>query len=317
MALVEPFMVKSDYELGAGESFTLKADTGESFLIKDIFIIKSNCDYCSISIDRDTVGFFRSQGHTLRSHLFPTKDQIGVMYSGLKSIRSKTLLSLMIERGYFKGFPVAEGQKFIISPYPETSSLGNVVVIYEKYDAGDIKKEDINGSEAKEYVYVAYGRISEEVKKAGEYVYDVMINPEEFADFPFERECPAKTEIEVLGIIGWEAISVADASNYTYTKYLKLFKGRKMLFDAEKKGLPVYQWYLTGITGENGGKGLSVCGQYTEKDYRMPLIFDTPITFGSGEELRIILEVGAEGSGNAFSDKFLELGLILRAKITE
>ena len=317
MALVEPFMVKSAYNLGSGESFTLKADTGESFLVKDIFLIKGGSDYCAISIDRDTVGFFRTQSHTLRSHLFPPKEQSGLSYTGVRSIRSKTLLSLMIEKGFFKGFPVAEGQKFVISPYPETTSLGNVLVIYEKYDAGDIKKEDINGSEAKEYVYVAYGRISEEVKSAGEYVYDVMINPEEFADFPFERECPAKTEIELLGIIGWEAISISDASNYTYTKYLKLFKGRKLLFDTEKKGLPMYQWYLSGTTGQVGGRGLSVCGQYTEVDYRLPLIFDTPITFTAGEELRIVLDVGAVGSGNAFSDRFLELGVILRTKITE
>jgi len=317
MALIEPFMVKSELEKSAGESFVLKADTGESLLVKDIFLMRENCNYVTISIDRDTVGFFRTKGHTLSSHLYPPSGIRSATYGALKSVRSKTLLSLMIRRGYFKGFPVAEGQKFVITPYPEDKSLGCVCVIYEKYDAGDIKKEDINGSEAKEYVYVAYGQISDTVKAAGEYVYDVMINPEEFADFPFERECPAKTEIELLGICGWEALSVADASNYTYTKYLKLFKGRKMLFDTEKKGLPVYLWYYSGASGQVGGSGFSVMGQYTEKDYRLPLLFDTPIKFASGEELRVILEVGAAGSGSAFTNDFLELGLILRAKITE
>jgi len=317
MALVEPFMVKSELELEEGKSFTLKAETGESFLVKDIRIVRSTCDYFVISIDRDTVGFFRANGHTLYSHLYSPRVVSGNTCSGLSSVSSKTLLSLMVEKGYFKGFPVAEGQKLIISPYPESGMIGSAVVIYEKYDAGDIKKEDINGSEANEYVYIAYGRISEEVKSAGEYVYDVIINPEEFADFPFEGECPAKTEIELLGITGWEAISVTDASNYSYTKYLKLFKGRKLLFDSEKKGLPVYHWYWSGLSGEVGGQGFSVLGQYTPKDYRLPLLFDTPVKFTSGEELRLILEVGAEGSGGAFSDEFLELGVILRAKITE
>jgi len=317
MALVEPFMVKSELNLGAGESVTFKAESGESILVKDIRIFDSTCDYFVISIDRDTVGFFRAEGHTLSSHLYSPRIVRNDAYSGLASTSSKTLLSLMVEKGYFKGFPLAEGQKLVISPYPASGKIGNVVIIYEKYDAGDIKKEDINGSEAKEYVYIAYGRISEEVKNAGEYVYDVMINPEEFADFPFEGECPAKTEIELLGITGWEAISITDASNYSYTKYLKLFKGRKMLFDSEKKGLPVYQWYWSGLSGEVGGQAFGVLGQYTPKDYRLPLLFDTPVKFTSGEELRLILEVGAKGSGRAFSDKFLELGVILRAKITE
>jgi len=317
MALIEPFMIKSELDLTEGQSFTLRADTGESFLVKDIKIIGSESSYVVISIDRDTVGFFRSAGHILGSHLYAPRESGGACYSAFASVSSKTLVSLFIERGFFKGFPVAEGQKLIISPYPENKKLGSICVVYEKYDAGDIKKEDINGSEAKEYVYVAYGRISEEVKNAGEYVYDVMVNPEEFADFPFERECPAKTEIELLGITGWEAISVADSSNYSYTKYLKLFKGRKMLFDSEKKGLPIYQWYWSELTGQVGKRGFSVIGQYTPKDYRLPLLFDTPVKFTSGEELRLILEVGAEGNGNAFTEDFLELGVILRARIME
>jgi len=317
MALVEPFMVKSEIGLSVGDSVTLRADTGESFLVKDIRIVQDNSKYCVISIDRDTVGFFRTSGHTLKSHLYIPRDVDAASCSALASVPSKTLLSLMVEKGLFRGFPVAEGQKLTISPYPENTNLKNVVIVYEKYEAGDIKKEDVNGSEAKEYVYVTYGRISEEVRKTGEYVYDIMINPEEFADFPFERECPAKTEIEVLGITGWEAISVADSSNYTYTKYLKVFKGRKLLFDSEKKGLPLYQWYWSGASGEVGGVGFSVIGQYTEKDYRLPLLFDTPIKFTSGEELRLILDVESVGNGNAFSEEFLELGVILRAKVME
>jgi len=317
MAVVESFMVKSEYGLTAGKSFTLEAGTGESLLVKDIFIVNGDSDYYIISIDRDTVGFFRGEGHVLKSHLYPPRDADGVVNSSFSSIRSKTLLSLMVERGYFKGFPLAEGQKLIITPYPDTKKLGHVVVKYEKYDAGDIKKEDVNGSEAKEYIYIAYGRISEEVKNTGEYVYDVMINPEEFADFPYERECPAKTEIQLLGITGWEVISVADASNYTRTKFLKLFKGRKLLFDTEKKGLPLFQWYWSGMSGYVGGLGISVMGQYTPVDYRLPLIFDTPIKFSSGEELRIILEVEAEGNGNTISSDYTELGVILRVRTTE
>ena len=317
MALKEPFMVKANYNLGAGESFTLTADTGESLLIKDIFVMGESAKYCVVSIDRDTVGFFRLNAHPLSRHLLGPYKSDNIEYSSLASIRSKTLLSLMINKGYFAGYPIAEGQKFVVSPYPSTAYLGKVMVVYEKYDAGDIKKEDINGSEAKEYVYVAYGRISEEVKTAGDYVYDTIINPEEFSDFPFERECPAKTKMEVLGITGWEVESVADGSNYTYTKYLKIFKGRKLLFDDDKNGIPCYQTHVSDEAGHYGGRGFSLLGLYTPKDYRLPLIFDTPVSFSSGEELRLVLNVSNTGSGSVIDEEYSEVGLILRAKIME
>jgi len=317
MALQEPFMVKSSFGLSAGETVTLEARTGESLLVKDIVLFNETDDYCLVSIGRDTVGFFRLVGHDAGSHLYPSRAVTTLGFSGSEKIKSHTLINLLVKRGIFKGFPVAEGEKLVISPYTSGKTLGNVFIVYEKYDAGDIKSDMPNGSEANEYIYVAYGRPSETVKATGSYVYDVMINPEEFADFPYEAECPAKTEIELLGITGWEVISVADASNYTFTKYLRLFRGRKLLFDIDKKGIPMYHVYWSGLTGIKGGNGISLVGQYSSKDFRLPLLFDPPVRFAAGEELRVLVEVEAEGSGEEIPANYLELGFILRAKITE
>ena len=317
MALRETYMVKSDLSLSANESLTLEARTGESLLVKDVLTFGGTDSYCLFSIGRDTVGFFRLGSHACGSHLYPPRSVNTIGYSACEMTNSHSLISLLVRRGIFKGFPVAEGEKFVISPYTSGKTLARVLVIYEKYDAGDIKSDMPNGSEAKEYIYVAYGRPSETVKSTGSYTYDTIVNPEEFADFPYEAECPAKTEIELLGITGWEVISAADASNYTMTKYLKLFRGRKLLFDVDKKGIPMYQHYYSGLSGTTGGLGFSLVGQYSNKDFRMPLWFDTPIKFTPGEELRVSVEVEAEGSGSEIDAEYLELGFILRARITE
>jgi len=317
MALRETYMVKSDLSLSANETLTLEARTGESLLVKDVLVLGETDTYCLFSIGRDTVGFFRLSYHNCGSHLYPPRGVNNVGFSAGEMVASHSLISLLVRKGLFNGFPIAEGEKFVVSPYTSGKKLAEVLVIYEKYDAGDIKSDMPNGSEAKEYIYVAYGRPSETVKSSGTYTYDTMVNPEEFADFPFEGECPAKTEIELLGITGWEVISVADASNYTMTKYLKLFRGRKLLFDIDKKGIPMYQYYYSGLSGTVGGSGFSLIGQYSHKDFRMPLLFDTPIKFTSGEELRVSVEVEAEGSGSEIDAEYLELGFILRARITE
>jgi len=317
MALREPFMVKSGLDLSADESVTLEAKAGESLLVKDIVVFNENDTYCLVSIGRDTVGFFRLSGHNCGSHLYPSRSVTDLAASASEKVRGHSIIHFLVKRGVFAGFPIAEGEKMVISPYTSGKKLGNVYIIYEKYDAGDIKSEMPNGSEASEYIYIVYGRPSDTVKSSGTYVYDKMVNPEEFADFPFEGECPAKTEIELLGITGWEVISVTDASNYTQTRYLKLFRGRKLMFDINKKGIPMYQHYYSGLSGIKCGKGFSLVGQYSNEDFRLPLMFDTPIKFTSGEELRVSVEVNAEGSGTEIDTDYLELGFILRAKIAE
>ena len=65
MGLINPFLVKTvigDTEL------SIKADPGESFLIKDIMVYNPASDYCTLMIDRTTVGYFRIGG-PLGSHL--------------------------------------------------------------------------------------------------------------------------------------------------------------------------------------------------------------------------------------------------------
>jgi len=320
MALIEPFMIKTALDLGADKSVELTAKTGESLLIKDIWVYGSDDEYCLLEIDKTTVGFFRIDNHILQTHLGTPCYISGKFLTDRGALvgGSLTLISYMIRKGWMRGYPVAEGQTFRIKPYTSGKGLGNVMIIYEKYDAGDIKATDPNGSEAKEYVFVNYGRPSSALTQSKDYVINNCMTTEEFPDFPFGEAVPAKTTIDILAILGSETIDYVDASNYVQTKYLKLFKGRTCLFDRDKHGLLFYGVLFSGITVKTHvGRGFSVIGGYTTLDRREPFVLPKPITFEAGSEVKMFVTANAVGSTASIEQKYVEIGVVEKVSIAE
>jgi len=319
MALIEPFMVKTQIGLGADEAVEVTAKTGESLLIKDVIILNSDDEYVLLEIDKTTVGFFRVDGHVLQTHLGTSSAVTGNenAFRGFVADGSITLISYMIRKGWMQGYPVAEGQTFRVKPYTSGKKLNNVAIIYEKYDAGDIKATDENGSEAKTYVFVNYGRPSENLTASKDYEINTCVTTEEFPDFPFGASVPSKTTIEVLGILGTECIRYADANNYVQTRFLKIFRGRTCLFDNDKQGLPFYHYLFSGITsGTHRGKGFSVIGNYTTLDRREPFIPPKPLVFSAGEEVKVFVNAYAKGS-ETLDKTNVEIGFIEKVTIAE
>jgi len=312
-------MVKSSLGTGADVAVELTAKTGESLLVKDVIINGSNDDYVLLEIDKTTVGFFRVDGHPLGSHL--TSPQAHVLPSqflrGVRAGGSVSLLSYMIQKGWMRGYPIAEGQTFRVKPYTSGKKLNDVIIIYEKYDAGDIKATDDNGSEAKSYIFVNYGRPAEDLETSKDYEVKVCVTTEEFPDFPFGETVPSKTTIEFLGILGSESIDYVDSSNYVQTKYLKMFKGRTCLFDKDKQGLPFYAYVFSGISaGTHIGNGFSVIGNYTMYDRREPFVPSKPLTFSEGAEVKVYITTKAEGTAS-IDVEYAEIGFIEKVTIAE
>ena len=320
MALVEPFMVKSEFGVSADESVELEAKTGESLLVKDVIISGSDDEYVVLEVEKTTVGFFRVDNHVLGSHLSPPYGHIrnyqyvrGAFFGG-----SITLISYMIKKGWMRGYPVAEGQVFRVKPFTSGKKLNDVVIVYEKYDAGDIKSTDENGTESKIYTFVNYGRPASSLTSAKDYEISTCVTTEEFPDFPFSKSVPSKTTIDVLAILGSECINYVDASNYTYTKYLKAFKGRTCLFDRDKNGLPFYLPVFSGISaGTYFARGVSVIGNYSNYDRREPFVPPNPLTFKEGDEVKIYITTGAEGSSGSISVKYSEIAIVEKVIIAE
>jgi len=320
MALKEPFMVKSSFGVGADTAVELEAKTGESLLVKDVIIWESDDEYCLLEIDKTTVGFFRVDAHVLSSHLpiVRANAESDRRWMGYLAESSITLISYMIRKGWMRGYPVAEGQTFRVKPFTSGKKLNNVIIIYEKYDAGDIKSTDDNGSESRTYTFVNYGRPEENLTDAKDYEVNTCVTTEEFPDFPFAKPVPSKTTIDILAILGSESIDYDDASNYVYTKYLKAFKGRVCLFDKDKNGLPFYQPTFTGITTKTFfGRGISVIGNYSADDRRQPFVPPTPLTFKEGEELKVYITTGVVGNTATINAKYGEIAFVEKVTIGE
>jgi len=258
------------------KTLELEADTGEAFLIKDVFAQMATDDYAEFSIDKTTVGYFRNSNNNLGSHIhYPLTDS-----------EKKTLLGLLWDKGIFKGYPVAEGQTFTVK-VGTNQLLG---IVYDIYEPGDITSEMENGSEAKEYMLINYGRKASSGNLAdgdNEYTYSKL--PSEFPEFPFGKDVPAKTTIDLYGILASDVGKTSSSgSNKQITYYLKLIKEREVLFDEDKCGL-----LMNGIAPSSDatdiGTGYSQIGNYSYVDRRLPFFFSAPLSFSAGEELSVIL----------------------------
>jgi len=320
MALIEPYMIKTGLDLGTDKVLELEAKSGESLLVKDVLIHGTDDSYILLEIDKTTVGFFRVTTSYGGSHLYKCQAFVdnSFAYNCFSPLQSGTLISYMISKGWMRGYPVAEGQKFRVKPYTSGKRLRHVTIVYEKYDAGDIKATDPNGSEANEYIFVNYGRPSTDLTTAGDYLVEESVTTKEFPNFPFGAEVPSKTTIEILGILGSEAIRYNDANTYTFTKFLKMFKGRTCLFDRDKQGLLFYQYSYSGMeVGTHIAQGFSVIGNFSSRDRRNPFIPPIPLAFTSGDEVNVYITAGQATNAATLGAKYVEIGLIERVKIAE
>ena len=288
----------------SGTELELEADTGEAFLIKDIMATGTSIGYATITIDKTTVGYFRLSTASLGNHIhFPLTDDI-----------KGTLLRYLWDKGIFKGYPVAEGQVIRIS----VDNSMSLAFIYDIYEPGDISPDAENGSEAKEYMLINYGvKASSGYLADGDNEYLTSILPSEFPNFPFGRDVPSKTRIDIYGILASDIGRVsASGANKQITQYLKLIKEREVLFDEDKRGL-LMKGFLGTSDAYYNGAGVGLIGNYTDTDKRLPYMFTEPLSFSAGEELSVIVNTKVSaGSANidvtradiAFIEKVIRTG---------
>ncbi|RKZ29248.1 hypothetical protein DRQ29_00320 [bacterium] len=294
MAVKESFMV---YTVEGDEDLQLEAKSGESLLIKDIFIYNPVNDYATIRIEKTTVGYFRVGG-ILGNHLSFSPTDNG----------KKTILGYLRDKGIFTGFPVAEGETFVIDGVAQTGAIQSVV--YEKHDAGDITNVMENGSKSDNYLFINYGRSSS--VNDGDNIFSSSQNPAEFPEFPFGAVVPSGHNMTLYGLLFSDVGKTSDsAGNKQVTKYLKFIKDREVMFDEKRKGIPVIGSAPTS-DGINVGSGQSIVGNYSDVDYREPFMFPEPRTFISGDELNVYITTDVlTGSAN-ISVNEIELGMIFK-----
>jgi hypothetical protein len=225
--------------------------------------------------------------------------------------RTETLLAYLRRLGIWTGFPVAQGETFRLEGDANTNSRH--VLIYEVYDAEDMKPEMPNGSRATQYMFINYGNCGASIQATADNLYTTSKNPAEFPDFPFGKVCPAKYKMHILGICGSPfAPRLNDNTNYTYTRFLKLIKDREVLFDEDRNGILFEQRNLDLGSRRHGiAEGISLIGNNSEYDQQEPLMFNPPLTFEPGDELGIYVTLAVGGTGQAITIYQHEIALIM------
>lgn len=286
MSLKQANMVKRITASGGG---TLEARAGESLRVTRIECVPSTNDtYVTVSVDRVTVAYYRVKGKA--------GNHLGTLHGAyLKG----NIMEFLAKAGINVSIPVAEGQLLSVSRYAET---GNVMLVYDRYDAGDVKATDPNGSEAKEYTFLQYAEIGTTPTAAGDVVVDTSLTPSEFPDFPCGAVVPANHQIELLGIAG-SAFAAGAAGPVAFgSKFLKLTKDREVLFDVDRYGIP-FDGQNAAATALAYAANFSLIGPGTEILVNTnvitpgdPLIFKPAILFSQGQELIANLTVSKDGA---------------------
>lgn len=316
MGLVNNYMVKNAIGKTAGQTLELEADPGQSFLVKDIMIGNNDATYLDVTVDKAMVGRFRTYGE-LGNHLgFP----YGMCKAfdaavGLRLKPVKTLLELLGDMGVFTGYPIAEGQKLVLSPSVAAEYLGDIAIVYEEYEGGDIAADQENGSDSAEYFIVNYGDKGSAITTAGTHHIATQNSPTEFPEFPFGKVVPAKTEIDLIGILASDAYDWDDSTHISYTTYLKLVRERSVLFDDDRNGL-LFKGDVADATDVDTfyGIGQSMLGNYSDVDIKKPYIFPDPVTFGAGEELNIYTTSAIVTNAASIAQTGTEIGLIMKIR---
>ena len=266
----------------------LEANAGESFLIKALYCVPvTGNDYLVLKVDRKTVGVYRTKGKS-GNHLGHIQGEY----------IHRNLMEFMTSKGINCSIPVAEGQSFAVSA---TGNTPVVVIVYDIYDAGDIRSDMPNGTTSKEYLFLQYMCSSETIDAVKTVTLDTSLSPAEFPDFPCGKSVPANATIDILGLVGCPVGNGTGFAVRSASQYVKMVKEREVLFDEARNGIPFFAeadfetglvWMadfsligpcvpVTTIASVGGGTNAGTLGD--------PLIFDPALRFISGEELLIYM----------------------------
>ncbi len=140
----------------------LEAKTGQGLIIKNIMIHEPKTDYITVSISKTTVGYFRVGGRLgshLSFHLGSVIEPVWDTYFG--QINQTTLLDYLFKLGLFTGYPIASGEKLLITGAKQDESVQ--CVEYEIWESADITPEMENGSKSTSFLYVNYGHSGDNI----------------------------------------------------------------------------------------------------------------------------------------------------------
>jgi len=285
MALLNKLMLKHD--LGTAD-FTLKADEGESFLVKDILFADSGAEFSEILVDRMSILALTTLNAQLNQNPFHFAD-----------IDRPGIIKILSDAGLWKGIPVASGQTLTVKTNYDGAK--RCMVLYERYDQDDIKSDMENGTKGKEYLYINYGSNAIAFADAAYGAFDNSILPAEYMNFPFGDVVPSGYEVDLLAVMT-NRKDRTGAVNLGLP-WTKLTRSREVLFDSDREGI---------FTGS--GQSLWGWGGREYADQQPITLLPETITFKAGDEL---LVQQYNDSGGELAIGYCIIGVALKVRRAE
>lgn len=289
---------------GSGTNqYSITPNFGEGIVIKEIEVPAAVSDYLMIYIGKTLVGFYSVGANPIGNNLFAVAE----------SVSESNLYSYLVKSGVFRPYRVAEGETITFKT--KNGTPFELFVVYETYEAGDIRPDEPNGSKSEEYDFVNYVTVSAVDLES---IVDATLSPTEFPSFPAGADVPAGREILIHGIVGipvYAADAASNPTNVTRTKAIKFTYNRKVLFDEAKVGIPFLGVGSASATKYYGAY-LTPISPCSDKDRREVFLFPEPLVFAEGEELemKIVLEQ-IQGEDLQLTAGDLVLGLIETVKV--
>jgi len=278
-------------------ALTLDAQANESYRVKRItyYATSALAEDFDVSVDRTRVlQFTAPSGWNLaRSH---PQGNIESLTDRLWGIGMHPII------------PVARGQTLDLT----APGSGNFVeVVYDRFDADDVRPDEMNGSESSTYKLFQVISNSSAVGSGGDVRLDQSDLDDIFPAFPGGEIVPARTTMQLLALFGAPVARGDGSGSHTqHTTRLKFLKDRKELFDQSLAG--------TLFTGDESVTGSSVT--YAADASRLDVArdgqqhrivpFDTPLEFPAGEEVNVKATVQEDNTGGDLAAGDIKLGLL-------
>jgi len=290
---------------------SLTADADESFLVKDIFCVASTNDtFLTVIVAGTTVAKIRV-ADLAGNHLPYPMDkaaavyeaQLGTVLAWLRNAGNRARgvvagphngdVPAFVANPYDIRFPVASGETLTISRYAEA---GNVCLLYDVYDAGDVLPTLPNGTQSQIRRYLHYGT-NAATAADGDCAVATSLIWSGGEDWPFGGGAIAeRNAYRLLAVIGCPLGKGASGVNKGYTSHLKLIRENTVLFDEDRSGLP-FKGDTSALSAVSYVSEGSVVGPVTDLNPRPGLLLDPPLDFGEGERLTTKIVIAGYASG--------------------
>ena len=288
------------------DTMEFKPNDGESVVIKGIYAIPTspnpigvlNSLFLSVIVNKTSIGYIPIEIASIPMNRISDVNSDFDMWKWAKI------------NGFNFNIPVGDGQKLVISGTNlkdfSTFELAWIYIIYDVYSGKDITGVEDNGAFASNNTYFNILTIGEEITEKGIYEFDKTYLPAEFVAFPVEP-VPAKTEIDVLAMIGITAGNQVDTTDWLNTEYLRLFHRREVLFDRDRNG-----FIFDGGQNPNGLSEINNVLNFAPSENKWGKVLKPKITFEANEELTIQAIVDGDGTATIPADS---IGLIMLLNI--